>query len=285
MTISKRLAGTVLLLLGAFLLLYWNVFVWLFDDWELKGEYSHGMAIIPIAVYMAWERRRKLASLPLAPSASGLVLIFGSLLLLAAGTLGAETFLTRTSIIGTVAGTIVFVYGWRHLRELAFPVAFLLLMIPIPAIIFNRVTIPLQLLASRAGELTLDALRIPVLREGNLIVLADVTLHVAEACSGIRSLMTLFTIGVIYGYFCEPRLWARLLLAVATVPIAIVANGLRVSGTGVAAHFYGPKAADGFFHTFSGLLVFVAATAMLVLLHRAVQWIAPVPPVPAECAA
>jgi exosortase len=285
MTISKRLAGTLVLLVATFLALYWNVFVWLLDDWELDGEYSHGLAIIPLALYLAWERRRKLASLPTSPSGTGLILVFGSLLLLAAGTLGAETFLTRISIIGTVAGTIVYVLGWRHLRELAFPVGFLLLMIPIPAIIFNRVTIPLQLLASRAGEAALDALRIPVLREGNLIVLADVTLHVAEACSGIRSLMSLFTLGVLYGYFREPRSWARVVLCLSTVPIAIVTNGLRVSGTGVAAYYYGPKVADGFFHTFSGVLVFVAASGLLILVHRTLQWIAPVPPAPEECVA
>jgi exosortase len=97
--------------------------------------------------------------------------------------------------------------------------------------------------------------------------------------------MTLFTIGVLYGYLCEPRVWARVLLCLSTVPIAIAANGLRVSGTGVAAHFYGPKVADGFFHTFSGLLVFVAASAMLVLFHRALQWIAPAPAMSAECTA
>jgi exosortase len=130
---------------------------------------------------------------------------------------------------------------------------------------------PRQLLASRVGELTLSSLAIPVLREGNLIVLSTTSLEVAEACSGIRSLISLLTLGIVFGYFVEPRVSGRTAIALTTVPVAIVANGLRVAGTGVAAHYYGPGVADGFFHTFSGWLVFLVAFAMLVLVQRAVM--------------
>lgn len=270
---SKRLAGALVLLVASFLVLYRDVFVWLIDDWELDGDYSHGMAIIPIALYLAWERRHKLAALTTRPSNWGLVLAAGSLLFLTAGTLGAETFVARVSMIGLAAGAIVFLLGWDHLRQLAFPMTFLLLMIPIPAILANRVTIPLQFVASRFGEAMLSTAGVPVLREGNLIVLPNVTLHVAEACSGIRSLMSLFTAGVLYGYFFESRRWVRFLLCAATVPIAIVANGFRVTGTGLVAHFYGTRAAEGFFHTFSGWLVFLAATALLLVVHHAIRWL------------
>jgi len=272
MRMPKRLAGALLLLAASFVLLYRDVFFWLIDDWELDGDYSHGMAIIPIALYLVWERRQKIAALQMQPSNWGLVIIAGSLLLLAAGTLGAETFVARVSIIGLTAGVIVFLLGWEHLRQVSFPVAFLFLMIPIPAILANRVTIPLQFVASRFGEGVLSAAGVPVLREGNLIILPDVTLHVAEACSGIRSLMSLFTAGVLYGYFWESRRWVRIVLCAATVPIAIVANGLRVAGTGLTAHFYGTRAAEGFFHTFSGWLVFLAAALLLVMVHGAMRW-------------
>ena len=165
--------------------------------------------------------------------------------LLLAGILGSELFLTRISILGTIAGITLFLFGWNHLRILLLPIAFLLLMIPIPAIIFNQIAFPLQLLASRFGEMALMASQIPVLREGNVIHLANTSLEVAEACSGIRSLISLLTLGIVYGYFTDSRMWVRIALAVGTIPIAIAANGIRVAGTGIAAHFYGAGGGAG----------------------------------------
>ncbi len=269
------------LLLLSFGLLYREVLVKLVHDWLNDDNYSHGILIVPIALYFVWERRARLLAATPKPSALGLVVVLGSVLVLMAGTLGAELFLTRISIIGIVFGTILFVLGWDHLRILLFPTAFLLLMIPIPAIIFNQIAFPLQLLASRFGEVTLRALNIPVLREGNVISLATTQLEVAEACSGIRSLISLLTLGIVYGYFGTPSVPVRTLLALATIPVAILANGLRVAGTGIAAHYYGPSAAEGFFHTFSGWLVFVVSFAMLFLIHRLIaRWTTPsvIPP-------
>jgi exosortase len=170
---------------------------------------------------------------------------------------------------------VLFLLGWNHLRILFFPIAFLLLMVPIPAIIFNQIAFPLQLIASRFGEVVVRLFDIPVLREGNVITLANTQLEVAEACSGIRSLISLLTLGIVYGYFMDRRTWVRVIVALATVPVAIVANGLRVAGTGVAAHYYGPEAAQGFFHTFSGWIVFLAAFVMLFVVQRLVQVAAP----------
>src|SRR5207244_1888849 len=156
-------------------------------------------------------------------------------------------FLSRISLLGVLAGMILFLFGWAHLRALAFPLAFLLLMIPLPAIIFNQIAFPLQLLASRAGEYAISAADIPVLREGNVLVLANTSLEVAEACSGIRSLISLLTLGIVYGYFTDRRTIVRVVLAASTIPIAIVTNGGRVAGTGIAANYFGPEAAQGFF--------------------------------------
>ncbi len=264
------------LLLLSFGLLYRDVLVKLVHDWLTDDNYSHGILIVPIALYLVWERRARLLGATPKPSALGLVIVLGSILVLTAGTLGAELFLTRISMLGIVFGTILFVLGWEHLRILLFPIAFLLLMIPLPAIIFNQIAFPLQLLASRFGELTLQALNIPVLREGNVITLATTQLEVAEACSGIRSLISLLTLGIVYGYFVTPSVLARTLLALATIPVAILANGFRVAGTGIAAHYYGPSAAEGFFHTFSGWLVFVVSFAMLFFIHRLIaRWTTP----------
>lgn len=263
------------LLAATFGLVYWPVLTTLVSDWATDDNYSHGFLIVPLAAWFAWERRARLAAAPVKPSWLGLATVAGSLGLLVAGTLGAELFLTRISIVGLVAGASLFLWGWTSVRVLAFPLAFLLLMVPIPAIIFNQIAFPLQLLASRFGETTLAALSIPVLREGNVIHLATTSLEVAEACSGIRSLISLLTLGIVFGYFTDPRGWVRTFIALATVPVAIVANGLRVAGTGVAAHYYGAAAAEGFFHTFSGWIVFVLALALLFAVQRVVASVTP----------
>ena len=252
-----------------FAFLFNDVVIKLVNDWATDDNYSHGFLIVPISLYLAWERRDALMRAALAPSWFGLLVIFGGVALLIAGTLGAELFVTRIGLLAVLSGSVLFVLGWNHLRLLAFPLALLLLMIPIPAIIFNQVAFPLQLLASRFASGVLSMVGIQVLREGNVIILANTTLEVAEACSGIRSLVSLITLGILLGYFTESRLWVRWLLALATIPTAIFANGLRVAGTGILAHYWGPEAAEGFFHTFSGWLVFAFAFGMVLLL----QWI------------
>jgi exosortase A len=264
------LAVQLVLLLGGFAVLYRNVVVKLVQDWANDGNYSHGFLIVPIALYLAWERRSQLLATPREPSNLGFLGILGSIGILVAGTLGSELFLTRVSIIGLVASAIVFLLGWRHLRLLMFPVAFLILMVPLPALIFNQIAFPLQLVASQFGEAALSSLSIPVLREGNVIVLAHTRLEVVEACSGIRSLVSLITLGIIYSYFIDNRMSVRLAIVLSTIPVAIVANGLRIAGTGIAAQYYGPAAAEGFFHEFSGWVVFVVAFAAIFAVRHLV---------------
>ena len=276
MSKTARTAVAVVAILGAFALLYREVVPKLVHDWATDDNSSHGFLIVPIALYLVWERRARVAAATAKPSVLGLLVVLASVIVLAAGLLGAELFFTRLSILGVIAGTIAFLFGWRHLRILAFPVAFLLLMIPIPAIIFNQIAFPLQLLASRFGEFALVAFGVPVLREGNIITLANTSLEVAEACSGIRSLISLLTLAIVYGYFIDPRVWARIALALASIPIAIVANGVRVAGTGLAAHYRGPEAAEGFFHTFSGWLIFLVAFVLLFVVQRLLVWLFPV---------
>jgi len=261
-------AGGLAALLGAGIVLYQGVLSKLVRDWSASDDYSHGFLIVPLALYFAWRQRDRLARLRPSPANGGLLVVAAGLGLLGAGVLGAELFLQRVSLVLVTAGTLAFVGGWAHLRVLAFPVLFLLLMIPAPAIVFNQVAFPLQLLASQVGELTLRAAGVPVLREGNVITLSTTTLQVAEACSGIRSLISLLTLSIVLGYFTLRRPAARALLAVASVPVAIAANAARVAGTGLTAHFVGAAAAEGFFHTFSVWLVFLVAFALLFVVHR-----------------
>jgi exosortase len=272
---NQGVRASLAVLLVSFGVLYAHVIAKLVHDWWTNENYSHGFLIVPLAAYFAWERRRALIDTEAAPSASGLLIVVLSLGVLLAGVLGAELFLTRLSLLGVIAGTVVFTLGWRHLKILAFPIGFLLLMIPVPAIIFNQIAFPLQLLASKWGAAALSALQIPVLREGNVIILANTTLEVAEACSGIRSLVSLLTLAIVFGYFVEPRAWARVTLALASIPVAIMVNGFRVAGTGIAAHYFGPAAAQGFLHEFAGLFMFAAAFAVLFALQYLIALVKP----------
>ena len=272
---SARLAIPLLVVAAGFAILYQHVIAKLVRDWAIDANYSHGFLIVPIAAYLVWERRGRLAGVAPRPSWVGLLIVAGSVVVLGAGVLGAELFLMRVSMLGVLAGAVVFLAGWTALRILAFPLLFLLLMIPLPAIIFNQVAFPLQILASRFGELALTVAGVPVLREGNVITLSNTSLEVAEACSGIRSLVSLLTLAIVYGYIVDRRTWARVTLALASIPVAIAANGVRVAGTGIAAHYVGPDAAQGFFHEFSGWLVFVVAFVLLFAVQRLIAWVSP----------
>lgn len=247
------------------ILLYGRVVAVLVSEWWTNEDYSHGL-LVPFALaYLAYQKRDHLRALPLRQSWLGLAVILFSQAVHLVGYLGAEFFLQRISLVVCLAGVILFVYGWRHLWESAFALFLLVLAIPLPQIVFNQVSFPLQLIASSWAERFLDVLGIPVLREGNILNLANMTLSVAEACSGIRSLMSLITLAVMVAYFIPFRWWVRSLFIATAIPIAIVANAFRVGGTGVLAHRYGQAAAEGFFHTFSGWLVFVFAMAFLLL--------------------
>ncbi len=269
---KSRTTGALALAILGLAFLYGNVLTGLVRAWRTNDDYSHGFLVAPLCAYLVWERRHRLAALEIRPSLAGLAIVVLSLLVFVTGELGAEMFLARVSLIGVVAGSVMFVLGPAHTRILALPLGLALLAIPLPAILFNRLAFPLQLMASRVAETSLSAFDVPVLREGNLIFLATATLEVAEACSGIRSLMSLLTLGIVYGYFTETSVPRRVILATAMIPIAIIANAARVAGTGFIAHFAGGAAADSFFHFFAGWLVFMAAVMMLFLLQRLLRW-------------
>lgn len=261
-------AGVLALLVG---LLYYGVLARLAQDWWTDSNFSHGVFVPLFSLFVLWQDRRRLASIPLKPSWLGLVVMAGALSLLIVGVLGAEFFLSRSSFVFLLAGLVIHFFGWGHFRAVLFPWVFLFLMIPIPAIIFNQVTFPLQLLASQISTAMLSFLGVPVLREGNIIQLPAMSLEVAEACSGIRSLLSLGTLAIIYGYFLETKISRRVIMLIAAVPIAVLANAFRVMGTGLVAQYWDPQKAEGFFHEFSGWVIFMVSLAMLFLLHRALR--------------
>src|ERR1700684_2106765 len=251
--------------------LYAKILVALFLQWvgpHSDPSFQHGIFVPLFALFVLWQDRKRLHAIAPAPSWTGLPLIALGLLMLIVGVLGAEKFLSRASLLVLLAGLVILFQGWTFFRAVLFPWAVLLLMIPIPALILQQVTFPLQMLAAKLATALLQLVQVPVLREGNVINLASMPLDVAEACSGIRSLLTLVTLAIIYGYLMETRIWMRGLLAVSAVPIAVVANSFRIFGTGLLVQYWDPDKAEGFFHTFSGWLIFVVALILLFAVHR-----------------
>jgi exosortase len=247
-------------------MLYHSIFISLIYDWIHLPDFSHGFFIPFISLYFVWERRNQLDQLPAAPANSGIFVILFGFLLLLIGNLASESFTMRFSFLIVLSGLILFLLGWLHLKALFFPIAFLIFMIPIPSILLQKITFPMQLFASNMAEFSLKALGIPALREGNIIHLSTTTLEVAEACSGIRSLISLLALGTVFAYFSKKIFWERAVLILACFPIAILVNALRVSTTGVLANYYGMSVAEGFFHGFSGYVLFLVAFALLLLL-------------------
>ncbi len=257
---SVGLIAVLVLLLGT---LYHTTLYNMSAQWYGDPNYSHGFLVPLVAVYFAWIRREQLLALQAQPSRAGIGLLGFGLVMFIVGSVGAELYLQRTSLIVVIAGLVLLILGRDALRTLALPIAFLFFMIPLPAIVMNAIAFPLQMFAAKTAAFCLFNLGIPVLREGNVIVLARTTLEVAEACSGIRSLQALLAIGTVYAYFTQSDLWKRWTLVLFTVPIAIAANAFRVGGTGVLADYWGAEAAVGFYHTFEGWLVFVMAFILL----------------------
>jgi exosortase len=279
---------------------YASVLAKLGYDWWEDENYSHGLLVPFIIGYILWSERDVLRRARVSPSLwwGGAAVLF-ALMALWAGTAGAELFTQRMSLVLMLAGIVIYFWGFRLLRLVLVPLLLLILAIPIPAIIFNKIAFPLQLFASRCAVWAMRLFDIPVLRQGNVIELMPLNastpkrLEVVEACSGIRSLMTLVTLAVVFAYFTHPKsdggegaasghsgggrrgvlksygFWRSLILVISAVPIAILTNAMRVSGTGILAHYYGTQVADGFFHSFSGWVVYIAA----FLLLFAVGWL------------
>ena len=257
--------------------------VWLYSatvrhlvgQWWHDPNFSHGFFVPLFSAFVIWQERNRLAQIVPRPSWSGVIPLLAGLTMAIVGRLGAEIFLDRSSMLVVLAGVVILFLGWDLFRALLFPWAFLLLMIPIPAIVLNQITFPLQLLASRVAAAILPVLGVPVLREGNVMNLAAMPLEVAVACSGIRSLMSLVTLAIIYGYLLEKRLWVRWFLAVAAIPITVAANDVRIVGTGLLVQYWNPEAAEGYFHASWGLIIFVISLLMLYGLHALIRFVFP----------
>src|SRR5580700_994869 len=265
---KTQLPWTAIAWFGALLIAcYAPVLFGLVRQWTTDADVGHGFFVPVIAGYIAWKRRGQLAAMHPVRNYWGLMMVTLGALQMLLGTLGAQIFIARTAFLVSLVGAILFLGGTRALKILAFPLSLLAFMFPIPAIIYARITLPLQLFASSVAETVLNFIGIPVLRDGNVLELASQRLSVVEACSGIRSLMSLGFLSLIYAYFFDKKVWMRWVLLGATIPIAIAANASRVTLTGVLSDFR-PDLAQGVFHLLEGWVLFIVALTLLIAFHQ-----------------
>jgi exosortase len=272
-TDKKSLPWAAIVWFGILLIVaYYPILKHLVWQWSNDEDVGHGFFVPVVAGYIVWQRREQLMALAWKPAWWGIALLVWGALQAYIGTLGAELFLQRSAFLISLVGMLLVLGGTALVREVAFPLLLLPFMIPIPTVVYNQITFPLQLFASRVAEILLSAIDIPVLREGNVLELASQKLSVAEACSGIRSLLSLSFLALVYAYFFDRKVWMRWALFFGVLPIAILANAGRVTITGILSE-RDPELARGFFHELEGFIIFAIALAMLFILHVLINWI------------
>lgn len=273
-TDSARPFRRSLLWIGILLFLcYAPILYRLVLNWASDEDMGHGFFVPIVAGFVVWQRRHLLASLPAAPNIWGLVLVIFAAFQALAAMLGAELFTARLAFLFALTGAILYLGGKAWVKALGFPLLLLLFMIPIPQIIYARVTLSLQFIASELAEGLITIAGIPVIRTGNILELPHQTLNVVEACSGIRSLISLAFLSLVYAYFTDKRVWIRWALLIATVPIAIAANAIRVAITGLLGQV-NTALAQGVYHEMEGYIVFIIALVSLFAVHRLISEIA-----------
>lgn len=249
---------------AGFIALYYPILQGLVADWGVNEDYSHGYFIPFLTAYFIYIWRKKLVKLEINPNSLGLIFVGMGLVQLIVGKVGSEFFIQRTSMIPVLLGGVLYLLGWDFLKKLFYPICYLLFMIPLPAIIWNKIAFPMQLFASGITENVVSFIGIPIYREGNVLHLAETTLEVVAACSGLRSLMTMFALAGALAFLSSVPHWKKWILFFSAAPIAVVANITRLTGTAILASFFGSEVAHGFLHDFSGMVVFIIGLSMLI---------------------
>lgn len=259
----------------AFFIAFGEPIATLFRDWWTVPEAGHGLLLFPIAIWLGW--KKGLVEEPRPQHALGLALLTGSVLLRFASGLAAELFTMRASLLGATAGLIVYTLGFRQLMRWWLPCGLLILSVPLPAVVLGSLALPLQLKASQWGATLLSLRHVPVRLAGNVLSLPGRSLFVTEACSGLRSLTALLSLGLLIGGLWLRTPWARALLIVAAIPVAMMLNAVRIFLTGFVVYFISPSLAEGFMHYSEGWVIFVVAFMLLGvmawLLQRTEWWL------------
>ena len=261
-------AAQIAVLVVAFIAFYHQTFWGLFRFYRTSDDYSY-VWLLPLVVgYLIWQRRKAVASAPIQINWWGGFWFLLLFLVSAYGIFGSSPSAVRSAIPVIMLAIILFCFGRKIFAHLFFPTALLIFMIPLPTLVQTRIGVPLKLLSTGLGVGLLRVVGVSVFVEGNIIDLGVTQLQVVDACSGLRYILPLLALGVIFGHFFEKSLLKRVMLALSTIPIAILANGIRIGITGYIAQNYGPESAEGFFHGFSGWLIFVFALLLMVAFHH-----------------
>jgi exosortase len=243
----------------------------LIRDWTLDPNYSHGFLIIPISIYLIYRKRKELV-FPSKPANQGIILLAIGCFGIIFGTAASEYFSTRFSLTLIITGLSLYYLGRDNFKKVWFAFFFLLFMIPIPAIIYYAATLPMQLFASKITNNILHLIGVASIRHGNIIHLPGYMLEVAEACSGLRSLSTLLALAALYGHLTLPGTIRPLILFFSAIPIAIIANIIRLTFTAVGAYAVSTELAEDFLHEVSGMLVFISSFIILIILGAILKW-------------
>ena len=264
--IEKHLVIQSLILAAVFVLVYSHAIATLVSDWSNDPNFSHGFLIPFVAAYMVWYKKEILKTIEIKSASIGIGVIVLGMLCYLAGTIGSELFVMRSSMIITISGMVIYLLGFQMFKAVLVPILYLIIMIPIPAIIWNKIAFPLQLLAANLSADMVHLLGIPVLREGNILHLANTSLEVVDACSGLRSLTSLLALSGAFAFIAPLGNFKKWILFVSAIPIAVVVNIVRLTITAVMATYMGAEAAQGFLHDMSGILVFAVALALVYLV-------------------
>lgn len=265
----------LLALIAAFVIGYYGTFWGMIKTWMKNEDYTYAFAIPPVAGYIIWQRRHLIAQTRIETDWIGGVFFAIFLAFSLYGVLGSSPSAVRPAIPLVILSLILFCYGRQMLKVLAFPVALLVFMIPLPTLVQNQIGFPLQLLSTQLGEYILRLTGVTVFVEGNIIDLGVTQLQVVEACSGLRYMLPLLALGVVFSHFFEHVRWKQIVLTLSTIPTAIICNGLRIGITGFLAQNYNLRIAEGFFHGFSGWLIFVFALCVLFAIYATLRLLFP----------
>jgi exosortase len=261
---NRNLFFSFAVIFAAIGVLYWPVVVPMVKQWASDDNYSHGFLVPIISLYLAYMRKNELQNATIRPCNYGIFLVAFGVMMLILGWVATELLTMRSSMVVVIAGVILYLLGPEIFKILLAPLCYLFLMVPIPAVLYDAAAFPLKLFVTKVSVLSMKALGIVVWQEGNVLMFPNITLEVADACSGLRSIMSLLALGAAYAFVLHTKTRDRVILILSTLPIAIFTNCLRVIATGILAQYFGSAAAEGFFHEFAGLFVFGAAVVMFV---------------------
>jgi len=256
-------------LFGVFIIVFFPIWQRLIQAWASSDDYSHGFLIVPLSLYIIWQKRKFLKETPTNPSWGVFPLVFLSLFLYLAAEYAEIRTLATLSMLLFIGSSLIFLFGFQIFKICIFPLFLLLFMIPVPAQIYAALTIPLQLFVTKLTVFFASGMGVPILREGNVLFLPEHTLQVVQACSGLRSIMSLLTLGIVISYFTLTSNFLRTFLTLSAIPVAIMVNVARVLAMVIAFYFFNYDLTHGTVHTVFGTSIFVLAIVLFLVLRKA----------------